>query len=174
MTCSRKRQRRARMRLKTSRWPPLKSRRKPTIWQPTARRGRGHTAPCAHTLLTSGRCAGGGSRRPPANARAACRAPRRGRVCRAAPLCPGNAFARLAQRAFAGQHPVIRNGAAGGQPPPAAVIRKARRRAATFVFEPRRWIPSTTGRAPALAARAGGRAHVLPRAAAQPRGHTTP
>ncbi len=52
------------MRLKTSRWPPLKSRRKPTIWQPTARRGRGHTAPRAHTLLTSGRCAGGGSRRP--------------------------------------------------------------------------------------------------------------
>ena len=42
------------MRLKTSRWPPLKSRRKPTIWQPTARRGRGHTAPRAHTLLTSG------------------------------------------------------------------------------------------------------------------------
>ena len=52
------------MRLKTSRWPPLKSRRKPTIWQPTARRGRGHTAPRAHTLLTSGRCAGGGSHRP--------------------------------------------------------------------------------------------------------------
>ena len=162
------------MRLKTSRWPPLKSRRKPTIWQPTARRGRGHTAPRAHTLLTSGRCAGGGSHRPRpmpalhAGPRAAGAFAGRHPFAREMPLPAWRKGRELPEVGHAARVRIAR------QPPPAAVIRKARRRAATFVFEPRRWIPSTTGRAPALAARAGGRAHVLPRAAAQPRGHTTP